>query len=340
MARPHGYDVDGYVHFIEKEIDSIECESTKRLKDKEMFEIEFDAIERINLNKIGNEIPFTNNVVNLERYMMMYWKPLLDSDCILLYLHLWEYCKDRDDGVDMIYPKIKDLIQRFSTTRPTLLAKLKKLEEYNFLVVIHRLNKRNGNKEDSPVIKLRRTIPMLTREQYYKLNPYLQKKHDEYMDKFANDMQMRMYNHDGENLKVDLIQTYGDKIITKKMREEIDRSLMDAEAEQYILEHLDSDLKDTLMTSKDISSMLIDGRFYSKPTAEMYFKDVMSIYNKDTYTVTFIAKDDSQKEFIYEVPINADLPKLSMSFESVYGAVSDFKCLTRKQYIVNVLKGK
>lgn len=344
MVRPKNYDADGYIHFISKnssETRQIKVGEDKKrmIRDKIMYEIDFDYIESINLNKVGNEIPYTNNVVNLERYMMYYWKPIIGSDAILLYLHLWDINKQKDDGVDIVYPKVTELMKRFQVSKPKLLTDLGKLEDNNFLLVFHRLNKRNNNREDSPIIKLRRTIPMLDKEQYYRLTPYLQKRHDEYMDKFATNMQLELWGQRGDETIDSIVKEKGDLVVTKKMREEINKAIESEEAEEYIKQHLPLSMADTLRSSRELVDMLIDSRYGGKPTCEHYFLDSFTLYNEATRTIHLIAKDDTHKFFIEE-HLKHNLAKLILHLNEWYGGASSLKVFSRSQYVVKLRKGE
>lgn len=340
MVRPTGYDVEGYIHFVEMKSGKTQLigkENVRQMATKDKYELTFDCIESLNLNKVGNEINYTGNVINLERYMLYYWKPIIGSDCILLYLHLWEYCR-REDGVDMIFVKMTELMERFQVSRPTLLAKLKKLEEHNFLLVVHRLNKRNNNKEDSPLIKLRMTIPLLTKEQYYTLTPYLQKRHDDYMKKFASDLQMEAFGKNGADTIEDIISNNGDRIISKKVRQEIKTVLKNEEEEEYITSNLPSHMKETLMDAKSFQEALINQGF-SKPSAEMFFAGTMVAYDSTKNEVHIIHREKVQREFLEENLNSHRKDDLVKTLIELYESVYEVKHFTAEQYIVTILKG-
>ncbi|MCY7949010.1 helix-turn-helix domain-containing protein [Bacillus atrophaeus] len=344
MARPSNYDAEGYVHFIEKRTGSTHKighgENQRDMPDKEMYEIPFDYIERLNLNKVGNEIPFSmNNVWNVERYMAYYWKQIIGAEAIFVYYQLWEYC-DKDNGVDICFPKMSELAERCGISKGSLIDKIKRLEENNFLIQVHRLNKRVNNKEDSPIFKLRRTIPLLSKEQYKKLKPFMRKKHDKYMEEFANNSHLEYYTLKGEEVLNDLIDNYGDRIITSKTRKEIKDTLLSAEAEEYILDNLPENLKNSMMSSKEFSDFLIDNRVYSKPSTEYLFKDTMVVYDSSIMTLYLIIKEKEACQYLSEVIIEKDREKLQFALEKYYPSIYEIKCFTRDQFIIKILKGQ
>lgn len=343
MARPNGYDVEGYIHFVEKRLDGThpisEKEGAREMPNKEAYEVPFSYLESLNLNKVGNEVPsIVHSMWNIDRYMAYYWKQIMDADSIFVWQHLWEYC-DKDSGVDMCYPKMKELAERTGLAKGTLISKIKKLEENNFLIQIHRLNKRNGNKEDSPIFKLRRTIPLLSQEQYQKLKPFMKKKHDEFMEKFASDAQMERFNlQSGEDTVNNIINTVGDKIITKKARKEIEKLIENQQEEDYILVNLPVSMQDTLIASDDFKEKMVEYGC-TKPTADVFFNDVVSVYNKDTHTAYIIARDNSKKEFLEGLDGNSKDIMCQM-LDGMYHSIGDIKYFTTKQFIVTILKGK
>lgn len=343
MARPDGYDVEGYIHFVEKETGDTspisEKEGARKMPNKEAYEVPFSYLESLNLNKVGNEVPsIIHNVWNVDRYMAYYWKQIMDADCIFVWQHLWEYC-DKENGVDMCYPKMKELAERTGLAKGTLISKIKKLEENNFLIQVHRLNKRNGNKEDSPIFKLRSTIPLLSQEQYQKLKPFMQKKHDEFMKKFATDAQMDRFNlQSGEDTVNSIIETVGDKIVSKKARKEIEKLIENQQEEDYILVNLPTSMQDTLIASDDFKDKLVEYGC-TKPTADVFFNDVVSVYNKETHTAYIIVRDNSKKEFLEALDgSNKDI--LCQMLDGMYHSVGNIKYFTTKQFIVTILKGK
>lgn len=344
MARPKDYDAEGYIHFVEKVKDSTQWDgdsnAMKKMPNKEAYEISFEYIENLNLNKVGNEIPFTNNVWNLDRYLAYYWKQIMDADAIFVWMHLWEYC-DKDNDVDICYPKMKDIAQRLGITRGTLIKKIKMLEDNNFLIQIHRLNKRNNNKEDSPIFKLRRTIPMLTREQYYKLTPLMRKKHDDYMDKFATGVQMDIFNHKtGSDIVDEMIDNVGDKIISKKTRKDIAEMLKKEEEEKYILENLPSNMKDTLKDSQEFTNLLVEMKKFSKPMAETYFKNCLVVYDDTKYEVHIIVRNKVGKDLLKETMIDFNKERLIDALSSLYLIVDKVKYFTTESYIISMMKGQ
>lgn len=344
MVAPKNYKKDEFIHFIgvKSENNTLlnllkDNPETKWSEDK--FEISFEDIERFNLNKIGNEIPYAQmNVVNIERYMLYFWSLIMDSDCILLYLHLWEYC-DRTNGVDICYPKLDELQAKMGMARKTLLKRIRMLEDNNFLIQIRRLNKKANNQETSPILKLRQTIPMLSREQYYKLPPFMQMKHDEYMEKFVKDgAKMEMFSPIGSEIKRQLVDEKGNKLISAKVRAKIDQMVTSEEDMNYIREHLPINLRECLIESREFHEHL-QRQGMSKPASEFIFKDCIVTYDVDSMTVHIIAIDESSRDYIQENLNEFQKDVLLQTFIELYKNVYDYRVYTRKNYIMKVIKG-
>lgn len=346
MVAPKNYQKDDFIHYIqirsnENRFEGIGKTSTtgqRNYPNKDMYEVSFEDIENMNLNKIGNEIPYASmNVINIERYMLYFWSLIMDSDCILLYLHLWEYC-DRTNGVDICYPKMNELQERLGVSKPTLIKKIKMLEENNFLVQIHRLNKKDNNRETSPIFKLRQTIPMLSREQYQKLPKLMQKKHDDYMKKFVKDYSMNMFSPLGSDTIQQLIEQKGDKIITSKIRSEIEKVISNEQEIEYIRENLSSKMKETLIESSQFYCEL-QSCGMSKPASEFLFKDCITTYDPESKIAYIITPDKSSRDFILNNLTDHQKDILAKTLINMYKEVYDYQVFTRKNYILKVMKG-
>jgi hypothetical protein len=343
--RPNGYKEEEFIHFVRKLGDSNNIEIKKNdgtsylLPQKDMFEIPFQEIEKAELNNRGKSISFSrNNVVNLERYMLWYWSPIIGGNAIILFLHLWEYC-NTDDGVDICYPKLSELAMKMGIKdKRTIVNLLNKLQENNFLVWAYRLNKLNNNKEDSPIFKLRQTVPLLSVEQYNELPQKLQKKHDQYMEKFGKGSSLERFTYDSTET-IDELMTKSDRLITSKSRKEIEAVLNKQDEEEYIFSSLPDNLKGTLIKQNEFHEQLLNTGM-SKPSTETFFNNTMLVYDKSIYTVYMIVRNDTHKSFI-ENDLNERARKiLQECLENFYGAVHDIKVYTAKNYIIKILKGK
>ena len=158
------------------------------------------------------------------------------------------------------------------------------------------------------------------------------------MEKFSKGTELERFTYDSNETLGELM-TKSDRIITSKSRKEIEAILDKQDEEEFILNSLPDHLKDSLKTKKEFHEELIKTGM-SKPSTETFFSDTMLVYDKNTYTVYLIVRNDNHKNFI-----ESDLPdrsreKLQECLEGFYGSIYDVQVFTAKNYILKVLKGK
>ena len=327
MVKPKDYKDDEFRHVLYKG------------NKKELVEIPFHEVEKINLNNKGKSVPFGNkNVVNLNRYMLRYWTPIIGSNAVLLYLHLWEFCID--EGVDMCYAKTEYLAEKMKLSKPTILSALQALEDNNFIFRIRRFNLLGSKKETSPLIILRETIPLLSREQYHTLPKSIQEMHDKYMEKFAKEETMDMFSYDSVNTYKRL-HYVGDKIVSKKARAKLDAVLANDEQEDYLMDILPDELKSTLTPHDILKEKLLEGGF-STASAFGFFDGAIMIYNEKIKTIEMLMIHSAQIAFTSEsINVNTD-KRLLKCIELIYGEieVSEIVMYSIKNYIIKIMKSK
>lgn len=327
------YKADEFIHFIRKKngiVREIETKggSERTYEGYDMIEVPFETIQKVSINTKGKSVPFASrNVINISRYLFWYWTPIIGSDAVNLYILLTEYCNDE---TDICFPKIKELAQRLGRSEPTIRKNLSILEKYNFIVMIHRLNKLANNKETSPIFKIRQTTPLLSKELYHKLPDYLKKKHDEFMEKYADDNQLD-YFHYQSYFTVEEILEDGERIISKKERERIKQMIQESDARKYILENIPS------MDKKQNEGLLefLESNI-SKPTFEAWYSNAIAIHDDESHIISFIVND-----FANEV-----LPTAQQAYERICNLLreyfndpeADIKLYTHENYIVKLKK--
>ncbi|MEH7210097.1 hypothetical protein V7094_28480 [Priestia megaterium] len=340
--KPKDYKESEFIHFIRKgngDSNTVKAKNGSERKHPkyDMYEVPFEDIDDMKLDKYGENIPFTrNNVVNLERYILRYWQPIIGSDAVMLLLNLWEYC-NRDEGVDICYPKIGDLAEMMGRSKPIITKNLQLLEDNNFLIIIHRLNKLSNNRETSPVFKLRQTVPLLSIEQYNMLPTSLQEKHDEYMRKFGRDAVMDRFTYQSNDL-IDEITAGSELIVTNSVRKSFKEALRKAQAEEFLLTKLPDGMRDTLKKESLMDELESAGM--SKPVRDMFFKDTMSLYDIESSTVHLLVKDKESKAY-FTAEDNSYMSNIMLTaFGNLYGDISSVKYFTIEDYAYKTLKGK
>lgn len=302
--KPEHYKDNEFIHLIGKHIGEgrkvMDIKLSNALPKNEMYEIPFNRIDEMDLNSFGKSIPYSRtNVVNIERYMLWYWSPIIGADCILLYLHLWEYCR-REDGIDICYPKTKELELKMKMSRPTLNKSINILEENNFLIKIRRINKLN-KKETSPVYKLRDTVPFLSKEQYMSLPDELKEKHDDYMKKFAKNETIDEENATND-AKIHLVAG-SNKFLSKKARDEIGSLIEFQNKANYLLENMTEEQALKLTAYDDLLDGLMTAKL-SKPSVEIHYKDAMLYNDEANCRIYVILQNEDFKSFHIESGVN------------------------------------
>lgn len=283
------YKADEFTHFIQKRVRTRKIRNKdgvdKIIPEYERYEIPFEEIVKLDLNGSSKSIPYTiQNVVNLERYMLWYWSPIIGGECVILYLHLWEYC-NKEENIDICYPKIDELCDKMKMSRPTLLNKIKILEENNFLIQIQRINKKYNKRQTSPLFKLRQTVPLLTVDQYNGLPEKIKSKHDEYMNKFAKGQIIQMKDHKINNSN-SLLEN-SEILLTKESKKQIN-DVLEKEENMNILQKSLSSEQSELFTTTDSVQKTLTALSVSKPTIDLMYKDInlfLSNSNKTVYII-------------------------------------------------------
>ncbi|HFK1543549.1 TPA: hypothetical protein ACGXM3_005384 [Bacillus cereus] len=247
-------------------------------------EIDFEDIEKLDLDIRGESVPFSGrHVINLPRYMAYYWSPIIGDRACWLYVVLTTYC----NRYDFLWTKLTELEYKLSKwSRPTLLKYLKVLEENNFIVIVHRFNKNNKNgREDSPIIKVRQTIPLLSQEQYNMLSDDDKERHDDFIRQYCKNVPLDRFSYDSGDTMNELLQD--SKVVpTKKMKKKIDAILEEEKAVDLIKTKLSLDEK--LIKSEELHQAIIDSGKFGKPTYDQSLSDSISIYNEHTESVVMI----------------------------------------------------
>lgn len=326
------YKKDEYIHFIYEKTGETKKVKAKNESERDkpkhnLIEIPFSHIEAMNLNNRGEVVPYSaKNVINFSRYMAWYWCPIIGADACMLYMHLTEYC----DDTDICYPKLQELADKMKRSKPTITKLLAVLEENNFLVVIHRLNRLANNKETSPIYKLRQTIPLLSKEQYRMLPEKLQDKHDDFMDKYGKYANQELFAFDSSETWNELVGS-GEKIISKSTRKKIRDIMYKEQDREYLLTNLEDNVK-----TDDFHNELM--QLVSKPTFDMMYKDTMTVLESPLIAHVIVPSEDT-RDYLKES--ETQLNKLITACRNLFGdSVADIEIYTTRDYIFKMERGR
>lgn len=279
LAMSEKYKKDEFIYFIEEhsgKFEEIRAKngSTRKKPITTKREISFDDIDQLDLEQRGEQVPFTSrHVVNTPLYFINYWSPVIGDRACWLYIQLLSYC--REDR-DFLWDKLEEIAYRMKITRPTLNKLLEILELYNFIIKVHRLNKEENNRQTSPLIKVRQTIPLLSKEQYNMLSEKGKKHHDNFMEKYGKRTTMSQFSYDAQQTFDDLLAN-SEVRISKKTKRKMDDIIQEDKARSYILIKLNSIGNES---QKQWHDKLNNPSVMSKPMYDSAFKDSIVHYNK------------------------------------------------------------
>lgn len=292
------YKHDEFEYFIEQptgeyEVTGAKSGSKRKRPITRKITIDYDEIDNLDLEKRGEQVPFSHkHVVNTPLYMLYYWSPVIGDRACWLYQQLLTYC--REDR-DFLWDKLEELEYRVKMSRPTLNKHLDILEENNFIIKIHRWNKLDNKRQTSPIIKVRQTVPLLSEEQYNKLSENGKKHHDKFMSSYGKHSDMDSHTYDS-NQTISELTVNGKVKVTNSMKSKINNLIREENAVHYITTKLNSSEEmivnefHNLLSDKDVSGL-------SKPSYDTWMKDSFIIYSEKDNTVNIVLNSFAEKMF-------------------------------------------
>ncbi|MDX8367174.1 helix-turn-helix domain-containing protein [Cytobacillus sp. IB215665] len=143
-------------------------------------EISFDEIKQLNLDDYGKYVEAcAEDVSFVHNYFFDFWGAIMGAEAIALYLLLKRYCNNKDYcSVDMqtIQMKMK------KGSKNSIIKYLNTLEKFGFITKIQRIDLKKNNSDTSPFYKIRRNIPLLSKELAETLPEKLRIEHDEFLE--------------------------------------------------------------------------------------------------------------------------------------------------------------
>ncbi|KMP65252.1 hypothetical protein TU57_11060 [Bacillus cereus] len=310
------YKADEFIYFIEEPTGEYEETgakggSTRKKPITKKILIDYDKIDSLDLEKRGEQVPFTHkHVVNTPLYMLYYWSPIIGDRACWLYQQLLTYC--REDR-DFLWDCLDELAYRTKMSRPTLNKHLDLLEENNFIMKIHRLNQKDNNRQTTPIIKVRQTIPLLSKEQYMSLSDSSKKQHDKFMEKYGKHSNMDETTYDSKETVDELIEG-GEVKITQKMKKKIQNLMKEEKAVNYIATKLE--FSDGLKVD-EFHEILGSGKYISKPSYETLMKDSFVFYDREFDCVDIVVNSIAKQ--LFEDMRDAYQPMFGSVIREIYG---------------------
>lgn len=313
------YKYDEFIYFVEEPTDEFEEVAVKggktRLRRKTTIrEIPYEDIDSLDLEKRGEQVPFVHkHVINTPLYMLYYWSSIMGAEPCWLYLELLTYC--RDDR-DFLWDKLKEIEEKMKCTRPTLNKHLQTLEDYNFIIRVRRFNKKNSNSETTPIIKVRQSVPLLSKDQYRMLSKRNQEQHDKFMEKYGKHSNMEEFHYDAKATKEELLKSSTIRA-TKKMHNKVDNLIKEDKAITYILTKLSFAEEAKQSEFHELVELRI-----SKPAREKIYEESVVFYDEANGRVDVVLTDEGK--LVVDFSTEQQIKNLTPVFEELY-EIEDFE---------------
>lgn len=291
------YKADEFIYFVEEPTGEFEETgakggSTRKKPITKKIIIDYDKIDSLDLELRGEQVPYTHkHVVNTPLYMLYYWSPIIGDRACWLYQQLLTYC--REDR-DFLWDCLDELQYRTKMSRPTLNKHLDLLEDNNFIVKVHRLNKKDNSRQTTPIIKVRQTIPLLSKEQYMNLSESSREHHDKFMKKYGKHSNMDESRYDVKETMGELLEG-GYVKLTKSMKKKVNNLIRDEKAIDYISAKLE--FSDKLKMDEFHEIITRDQKYFSKAMYDSWMSDSFIFYNEGLNVIEVIVGEVAKQVF-------------------------------------------
>jgi hypothetical protein len=140
-----------------------------------------DDVRKFSLDKHGQNIPYVDgHITIINNYMFDYWGHFLSAEGIALFGHLKRYCYG---DKDFCWPNLELISNKMNKSRNTVKKFLSILEHYGFVYHFNVQNANMNNTDESPIFKVRKKVPLLSKELFDQLPQVLQIDHERYIQK-------------------------------------------------------------------------------------------------------------------------------------------------------------
>lgn len=292
-----GYNHKRYAHFRNQSSGQYQLEdfksssNGKRMKPiLKRVEVSFDELMNLNLDSYGVAVPTleTEDFTIVSNYLMDFWGAIMGNCAVDTYLHLKRHAYGKKDycyvDIDLIALKMK-------RSKNTVKKYLDQLEEYGFIAIFHRMDKEDRGRDVSPLFKIRRYIPMITKDMYDSLNPKLQKLHDSFMSDLENVNLPDNFNETNNAIKDIVVK--GKVLNSSKVKNLIDKSVEEGISKEFILKTIP---KNCFKDNEYIHDLIQE--IVSKPTYDVWFKNV--VFFKQDSSLVAMFPTESSMEFMGE----------------------------------------
>ena len=326
------YNHQRYAHYRNVKTGGYEKETVRSAKSgtrlkpiMKQIKVSFDEVKELSLDRVGSLAPNldTEDFTIVSNYLVDFWGAVMGDSVVSTYLHLKrhaygkkDYCYIDIDLIAMKMGKSKNAVKGYMAT----------LEEHGFIAIFLRRDTEDQNRDVSPLFKIRRYIPLITKEMYDGLHVKIQKLHDEFMAQF-----------EGVNLSTSLPSTddiiegiveQGEVINSKEVQEKIDNIARDGQIKEYILNKMSFEQRSEDQMIHDVFQTKL-----SRPSYDTWIKN--AIFMKiDEFNIQVLANNKFTQEWLESryVAMTKDVAHEVLSFNKVLGEV---KVVLMEDYLSN-----
>ncbi|MDO6657460.1 DnaA N-terminal domain-containing protein [Anaerobacillus sp. 1_MG-2023] len=245
-----------------------------------------ESIMRFELESHSKLLPDLNgNKTIVNNYLLRFWGPSFDSRIggivAYTYIILSSYCWDKDYtwiGLDTI-------TKQLTCSKTSARKYLDILEKAGFIIRFWREQDDDTRMNGTILIKVRRSLPLLSREQYNALPKSLRKEHDRFLRKIKRESQVEYdlshnYHEVYEQLRSEVISV---KNPTGILKEEIQR--LDEYQEEYDV------AKNKMSTTEErlwVTVLTALSEHMSKPSYDTWFSKSLGYRDENHRWVVYL----------------------------------------------------
>ncbi|AUM64958.1 replication initiation protein [Brevibacillus laterosporus] len=164
----------------------------------------YQDFQTLRLEKLGVNLPIDNKgFTTISNYFLDFWGAVMGATATSLFIHLTRYCYG---DKDFCFPDLPTIAVKMKMTTTTLHKYMDILEQHGFIFRFWLQNPEENNNDCGIIYKVRRTIPILSRELVENLSKPFQSMHDRYMEQVIEVTHIELaesydYTNDFEKLR-------------------------------------------------------------------------------------------------------------------------------------------
>lgn len=270
---------------------------------KEKIYFDEDEVRSFSLETLGTPLPRVHGqFIQIDNYFFDFWGYFLGCEATALFVHLIRHAINKD----YCWPELSLIAFKMKKSLKAVRGYMDILEEYGF---IYRFWVQNVNKnfaEESPIIKIRKTIPLLSEELIAQLPEKLRKEHDKYLADLMESYEIQIADEYPIDDTLHSFMEKGRVIHSKKLKEKIERLMGKSTQQHNIMDRLSSEDKQVWESvKKELRNQL------SKPSFETWFEDTYAKFDGESKIIILtnefslnhisIYYNDLIKEILYKL---------------------------------------